>query len=433
MRAEFTSSKEFYGWIALLGVILVYFSGTATLFYSYGIFLPKMRDELGWSMAAAGGVSTVFFLIHGIPGPLIGASIAKFGARKNIVVGNAIAVLGLIGMSQVTNIWQAYLFYGVLVGIGDGLGLYLACTTIANNWFIRRKGLALGLLLSAGGIGGFVLIPLMGRLIDDIGWHSTWLVLALMHGIIAVIAGGLLIRNKPEDMGQVPDGKAQEGSETKKTAPLGVYQTSVDWDTGQAMRKISTWFILAFSAANIFAIVTMSAHLVSYLEEEVGLSSSAAAGSLALVPGMSIVGRLMVGGLSSRIETRYMAAICFAAQIVAIVLIMNATASNMVPVYLYALLFGISYGGLVVALPTILGKYYGQANYPHILGRLMPVTTLVGASGPLIAGAIYDANGSYALIFTIILAMSTLGMICALLSRPPKEQTLTSMWITNNS
>ncbi|GAH60552.1 unnamed protein product, partial [marine sediment metagenome] len=118
----------FYGWIALAGAMLVYFTTSGTFFYSYGVFLPAMCNEYGWSRAIVGGGLSVALLAFGLPSPLIGASIARFGPRANIVFGNLLVVIGLAGMSITTEVWQLYLFYGILVGLGAGFGLYLPCT-----------------------------------------------------------------------------------------------------------------------------------------------------------------------------------------------------------------------------------------------------------------------------------------------------------------
>ncbi|MBW2006181.1 MAG: hypothetical protein JRI72_16570 [Deltaproteobacteria bacterium] len=107
--------SNFYGWIALAGAMLVYFTTSGTFFYSYGVFLPAMCSEYGWSRALVGGGLSVALLAFGLPSPLIGASIARFGPRANIVFGNLLVAIGLAGMSIATKVWQIYLFYGIMV------------------------------------------------------------------------------------------------------------------------------------------------------------------------------------------------------------------------------------------------------------------------------------------------------------------------------
>ena len=398
--------------------MLVYFAGTGNIFYVWGVLWPQMAVEFGWSRATFGGAFSLFMFLFGVPGPLIGASIVRFGPRANIIVGNAIAALGLAALFFTSEPWHLYLFYGVFVGLGNGFGMFAATTTIANNWFIKRRSLAMGLTVAAGGLGGLAIPPLIAMLTSITGWRDVWVVLALSHLVLAVIIGGLfLIRNKPEDLGQLPDGVAAEASENLKAAPPRIYQTPVDWETGQAMRRLATWLLVIFGSANMFALNIMNVHQVVHLQD-IGFSPLVAATALGLLPGMSILGRLGFGAVAQRIEPRYVAALCLALQVVAVTILLNARTLPLI--YLYAVIFGITYGGLIVAGPTLLGAYYGRARYAQILGWMLPLTTAAGAIGGPLAGAIYDATNTYALAFIIVIAFSAVGMVCAFLARPPK-------------
>ncbi|MCD6567466.1 MAG: hypothetical protein J7K94_01830, partial [Dehalococcoidia bacterium] len=114
------TTKGFYGWTALSGAMLVYFTTSGTFFYSYGVFLPIMCNQYDWSRVMVGAGISIALLAFGLPGPLIGASIARFGPRVNIIFGNLLVAIGLACMSIATEIWQLYLFYGVFIGLGAG-------------------------------------------------------------------------------------------------------------------------------------------------------------------------------------------------------------------------------------------------------------------------------------------------------------------------
>ena len=413
------SGGVFYGWIALAGAALVYFTGCGTFFYSYGVFLPTMCDELGWSRAAMAAGLSLGTLTFGLPGPLIGAAITRFGPRVNMVLGNLLAALGLAGVSLAQETWHLYFFYG-LGGLGLGFGMYMACTTVANNWFIGKRSLGMGLVVAAGGLGGFAFPPLVTWLISTIGWQMSWVALAGIHFILAVLIGGLiLVRNKPEDLGQVPYGisigpvRGEEGIGYRSR----VYQSRVDWQTKQAMREPVTWLIATICAANFFAIGTVTAHQVAYLKD-VGFTPMIAAMVLSLVSGMSIIGRLGFGALAVRFEVRQLAITSFVVQLVALAILL--TTRNLTLIYIYAALFGISYGALVTALPTFVGGYYGRTYYAQILGIIFPLSTVAEAVGPVLAGAIYDATTTYMPAFAIVVAISLVGLVSAILTRPPK-------------
>lgn len=421
-RKVIKEGRGFYGWVALAGAMLVYFTTSGTFFYSYGVFLPAMCNEYGWSRALVGGGLSVALLAFGLPSPLIGASIARFGPRVNIVLGNLLVVIGLAGMSITTEVWQIYLFYGILVGLGSGFGLYLTCTTLVNNWFIKKRSLGMGLVISAGGLGGFTFPPLVTWLISNIGLQMTWLVLAFIQLVCTVLIGGLiLVRNSPEDIGQAPDGISNAHAneiEEEKGRTSRVYQSPLDWQVRQAIRKPTTWLIATLCAANFLAISTVTAHQVAYLKD-IGFSPIVASIVLGLIPGMSILGRLGFGLLGVRFEVRYLAIISSITQVIALLILL--TTKNLLFIYTYAMLFGISYGALVVALPTFIGAYYRRAHYAQILGLIFPLAIIAEAAGPIMAGAINDAMGTYTLAFAIITGFSTVGLVCAILAYPPKS------------
>ena len=368
-----------------------------------------------------GGGLSVALLAFGLPSPLIGASIARFGPRANIVFGNLLVVIGLAGMSITIEVWQLYLFYGILVGSGAGFGLYLPCTIMVNNWFITKRSLGMGLVISAGGLGGFAFPPLATWLISTVGLQMAWLALAMMQLTCAVLIGGLiLVRNRPEDMGQAADGisNAQaNGIEDEPGYTSRVYQSPMDWQARQAIRKPTTWLIATLCAANFLAIGTVTAHQVAYLKD-IGFSPIVAAMALGLVPGMSILGRLGFGLLGVRFEVRHLAIVSFIIQVTALIILL--TTKTLFLIYIYAVLFGISYGALVVALPTFIGAYYGRIHYAQILGLIFPLAIIAEAAGPIIAGAINDAMGTYIPAFAIITGFSTVGLICAIFAYPPK-------------
>ena len=399
----------------------MYFTTSGTFFYSYGVFLPAMCSEYGWSRALVGGLLSVSLLGFGLPSPLVAASITRFGPRANIIFGNLVVALGLAGMSISTEVWQIYLFYGILVGLGSGFGLYLTCTAVVNNWFIRKRSLGMGLVISAGGLGGFLFPPLATWLISTFGLQMAWLTLAIIQLACAVLIGGMiLVRNRPEDMGQLPDGisnaHANEIEETTGNSSR-VYQSSMDWQTEQAIRSPTTWLIATLCAANFFAIGMVTAHQVAYLKD-IGFSPIVAAMALALIPGISILGRLGFGFLGVRFEVRHLAIASFIIQVTALIILL--TTKTLLLIYIYATLFGISYGALTVALPAFIGAYYGRTHYAKILGLIFPLAIVGEAAGPIVAGVINDAMGTYMPAFAIMTGFSTVGLLCAIFAYPPK-------------
>jgi len=152
--------------------------------------------------------------------------------------------------------------------------------------------------------------------------------------------------------------------------------------------------------------------------KDIGFSPIVAAIALGLIPGMSILGRLGFGFLGVRFEVRHLAIASFIIQVTALIILL--TTKTLLLIYIYATLFGISCGALIVALPTFIGAYYGRTNYAKILGLIFPVAIVTEAVGPIVAGVINDAMGTYMPAFAIITGFSAVGLLCAILAYPPK-------------
>jgi len=328
---------------------------------------------------------------------------------------------GLAGMSIATEVWQLYLFYGILGGLGAGFGLYMAATTVVNNWFIRKRSMAMGILIASGGLGGFAFPPLATWLISSFGLQMAWLAMAMIVLVCSVLIGGwILIKNGPEEMGQTPDSVSiahASALEREASYTLQVHQNPVNWQTGQAIRNPTIWLIATLCSTSSLAVGTMTAHQVAYLMD-IGFSPIVAAMTLALVSGTSILGRLGFGLLGVRFGVRHLAIFSSFAQVIALLILL--TTESLPLIYIYSVIFGISSGALIVALPEFIGSYYGRMHYSQILGFIFPLILIAEAAGPVIAGSINDAIGTYILAFVMITGLSTIGLVCAIFAYPPK-------------
>jgi MFS family permease len=412
-------SKEFYGWTALAGAMLVYFTSGGIFFYSYGVFLPIVCNQYDWSRALVGIGFSIALLAFGLPSPIIGASIAKFGPRKNMILGNLLFTIGLVCMSFANQVWQIYLFYGIFIGLGAGFGIYMTSTTIANNWFTRRRSLAMGMVTAAGGLGGFAFPPLITELIASIGWQMSWLTLGGIHLICTVVIGSIiLVRDRPEDMGQVPDNEPMSQISKTEKATRGTPDSSTtDWETRKAVLHPVAWLIAVIASSNFLIQGTILGHQIAYLGD-LGFSPFIAATTMSVVAGTSILGRLGFGMLGTRFSVRHLAIGSCIMLLASMIILL--TARSLTLIYAYAVLNGISSGGLLVALPTFVGSYFGRKHYAQIMGFIFPLSMVVEAVGPLMAGAIYDATGTYTIAFMITTGFCVVGLICAILARKPQ-------------
>jgi MFS family permease len=411
--------QRFYGWTALAGIMLVYCALCGNLIYSYGVFMPMMSESLQRSRAALSGPYSVFMIIGGMLGPIAGMTVSRFGARINIIVGNIVGVLGLLGMSQVEELWQSHLFFGIMGGVSLAFSEFVALTTVVNNWFIQKRSLAMGLLFASGGIGGFVFPPLISWLITSWGWREAWAAIAAIHLLLTVILGGILVRSRPEDIGQVPDGilGVPQVANSKLSNPRRVYQTTEDWTLRAALSTPALWMMVVIFSVTYFAAIMLTTHQIAYLED-MKFSPILAATVLGLMIGMSIIGRLACGALGLRYEGRHLGAVFLSIMGLGILSLIYARSISFI--YLYSVLTGIGYGGMLVLMPNLFGAYFGRKHYSRIVGWIAPMMTLASALSPVIAGILYGSTGNYFFSFSLAAGLLFLSALIAFFIWPPQ-------------
>jgi MFS family permease len=379
-KAAPRTGGRFYGWFALTGTMLVIFAVGGAFVNSFGVFLPVISGDLGWNRGTVALSLSVGVLAFGLPSPLFGIIVKRYGGRLPIILGNLLAGLGLMGVSLVHEIWQIYLCY-MIIGVGAGFGGYIPASTIANNWFIKKRSLAMGMFMSCGALGGFAFPPIVAALIEVIGWRMSYVAIGAVALVFAVIIGGVvLVRNRPEDMGQLPDGVSLMGG---------------------------------FAAANAFTLGTMSTHQVAYLQD-IGFTSLTAASTISMMSAMSVVGSIGFGSLALKYNPRNLAMVGFASQLAAIGLLLSTRQLGLL--YVYAAFLGIGNGALLTAMPTFVGGFFSRRDYSQALGFVFPFQVVSQAIAGFVAGVIYDSASSYRPAFLLLIGFMLLGMFMAFLA-----------------
>jgi len=411
-------SGFFYGWVILGVCFLIMFVGAGCVYYAFGIFLKPMIADLGCTRGDASVALSITMLMIGLPAPLVAVVINRLGTRKVMAAGMVVVSSGIALMSTISQLWHLWLFFGFIVGIGMAFGNFMSATTMINHWFVRRKGMAIGVIMAGVGIGVFTLSPIIAHLIDTVGWRTTWLILAAITFVLGVIPTALLARSQPEDVGQLPDGDAV-AVESSEENPGAAGNNHLRWGTRAVFKTPTIWLIAVFSTSNAFAINMINAHQVAHLTD-IGFSPVTAASILGLLAGASIFGRLLSGVLADRMTPRYLVAIGLFLQVIGLTVFVNA--GTMVGIYTYIVLFGMSYGGEFVLGPIIVAKYYGRNAYVTLFALVTVFTTVFGAIAPVLAGYMYDSFLSYTIPFSTCIVFSGVGAVCALFARPPEPK-----------
>jgi MFS family permease len=422
MNSMDLKSEHFYGWKSVSIGGLVIFLSMGCMF-SFQLLLPVLRTEFGWSAALIGGASSVTMLALGLVSPLCGAIITKYGARKGIMAGNFFMAMGFLVMALQTKPWHLYLGYGVLVGIGASLGGILPAMTLANNWFIKKRSMAMSIVTFSSSIGGFAFLPVMSIFIGWRGWRAGCFIITAAILIGAVLIPWLAVKDKPEDVGQVPDGASASAPKTEDPAKptRELYTTPVEFTLVEAIRTKTLWLIIYGFVTTQFLNSVMSTHQMAFLGS-IGISGVKGAVAAGLMYGIGILGALGIGALGLRFNLWRLNIIAMGVIVAGCILLLAARTLTMV--YMYNTVIGIGVGGFTTGYVALLSSYYGRTHFPKIMGIVFLFGTLLGASGSFVAGIFYDITGHYTMVFAVLTLIFLLGLLCIIMAKPPKHPSL---------
>ena len=418
-------SKEkegFYGWISVSATALLSFVCLGGVTYSFGAFQPSICKEFGWSARDVSLALTLVMMFMSLAAPLVGFFVGKYGARRSLILGNIMGVLGLVLLAFLRQRWQLYVGYGLFIGIGvAAFAGMIPQTTIANNWFRKRVSLAMGIIVGLGGIGGIVLVPLIMAFIERFGWRNAYLILAGMTLLFSVVIPAILIKNRPEDLGQVPDGVVASRGNSIETGPkFSQYVTPVDFTVKEALRTPTLWLIIISITMFFFLLTISMAHQIAFLES-IGVSAGVAAFSLGLIPGVSALANLFMGFLTIKFSLKKLSVGSSALMLVGMIILFFTKSAPMA--LAYSVIFGFGYGAMTVAGMGLASSYFGRRDYPKIIGIAM-VFSILGSLGAPIAGVIYDSTKSYKMAFVLTIIAALIGLISMILVKPPVHPSL---------
>lgn len=411
----------FYGWI-IVAIAFVTMAIGVNARTAFSLLFPPILEEFGWDRAVVAGVFSFGFFVSALVAPFVGRMVDRKGPRLVIESGVVVLIAGLCLATLAREAWQFYLTLGVLIGIGGNLVGYGVQSVFLPNWFVRKRGLAIGIAFSGVGAGSIVLLPWMQVLIARDGWRWACLALALITAVL-LIPLNLLLRKRPQDIGLHPDGDAAAAPKTPGGHASNVVDTawaSVTWTLARAMRTARFWWIALGYFSILYAWYAVQVHQTKYLVE-IGISPMQAAWALGIVSLAGVPGQIVFGHVSDRIGREWAWAIgclgfviCFAALI--------ALRHGANPVLLYTMI--IAQGFLGYSATSVLGPIVAEIfEGPHfgtIFGTLMLTAITGGAVGPWVTGLLHDHTGNYDAAFWIGLGASIVSAAAIFIAAPRK-------------
>ncbi|HZD53693.1 MAG TPA: MFS transporter [Woeseiaceae bacterium] len=407
----------FYGWKLLAAFWVILFINLAFPAYGSSVINAYMVNDLALDRRTLGLMVSVYMMMSGLPAPLVAMFVNRCGVRATLVLGSLILMLGAVGMATfVTSGAEAVAVFGFVVGFGVMTGGALAAQTGTAFWFVRRRALAISIILSAGGIGGFVAARALNSLISAFGdWRAGWWLIAGMALLSATIAA-LFVREKPEDLGQMPDGRAADEGPAARHRSARVHITDGEWTFAEALRSPTLWLLLFCSVGMSAGFTEVMAHAVVHLED-LGNPADVAAGSFSVLVASTLLGKLMLGVFGDRIDPRYLWAIAVGLFGIGMLVLLEATTAF--TLHVFAVCIGAGFGGGLVCMMTVMSNYFGSKVYASVIGITLAVQTTVGALGSFIAGDLYERLGSYTFAFLGTSVLCFAGTLLLVVIRPP--------------
>lgn len=412
----------FYGWKLLAGLSVIYFLAIGLTFSGVGVVLPSMVAEFGWSRAQMGVGFALIAAIYGLSGPMVAYIIGRIGNRKTIFFGGFVNASGAMTTYYTDSLWQFYLGAGLMMGIGMAMQTVIPGNQLIANWFHHKRSLALGIFLSAGGLGSLCAIP-ASMYIDATGiWQHIWAAMAI-GSLTASLIALLVVKERPSDVGQFVDGGSagsleQEGA-AKKTS--NVFRAVDSWRAVDALKTSSFWLIVMGGSAAVMGATIVTSQLVLHLTD-VGIDPVLAGTALGLQGTIGAGGRLFTGILGDRLDPRRLLAVGLFGQLVGYYFLKEATGP--LYVYLFVITFGLGYGMSAVSSASLIANFFGALNNARLMAVRGIVVTLVAGIGPVGAGYLADVNGNYFLAFSLYMGVALVAVIAVVLMPIPRIKKL---------
>jgi MFS family permease len=374
--------RLFAGWWVVAGAFLCMMTGYAVA-YSFAAFFGALETEFGARRGETALVFSIAAFLYFQLGFAAGLIADRTGPRPLVVGGLLLVAAGLLVAAQATSLWQIYLGYGLGVGVGVGLS-YVPSIAAVQRWFVRRRGTASGIAVAGIGVGTLIGAPLAHELIAALGWRQTYLVLAALT-VVGAIVSGFLVRSSPEHYGLAPDGDTP--------SPGGASAIPAGLTLGGAMRTAPFWTIYIGALLMSFGLFVPFVHLAPHAKD-LGLGEGFGVLLIVLLGVGSTLGRFLFASVTNWLGRRISFALMYIGA--GLMLVMWSVSTAAPALIVFALVFGAFYGGFVAIAPSLAADYFGGRALGSIIGALYSGVAFGALLGAPVAGYAYDFFGSYA-------------------------------------
>ena len=414
--------RDSYGHIITAACFSIQAVGVGT-YISYGVFFNPLMEAFGWPRAAISGASSTAFFITGLFGMLVGRLNDRFGPRMLMTIGAIFLGLGFGLTSRVSTLFQLYLMFGIVFGIGLSAVEIIALTTVAR-WFARNRGKMTGLVKVGTGAGQLTIPIVASFLIAATGFQNAFIIMGIAAAVLLIAISQFLYRD-PDiyDAGasaKIGSSDPAAGISAADTRPIQTVQPvqTAGIDFSEALKSPKLWLLCLSYMLTTFCLMSIMIHIVPY-GRDMGISPHRAAGILATIGAISMAGRFAGGLLIDRTGSKPIMIICFILLLTALLWLTRA--DSLWEMYAFAMVYGIAHGGFFTAISPMVAELFGIRSHGSVFSIAVFFGTTGGALGPFVTGLLFDRLLNYTAAFAILILIAAIAftlMLCLKVGPP---------------
>lgn len=400
-----SGARLYYGWVVVT-VAFVTMAISINLRTSFSLFFVSLLEEFRWGRGVTALGFSLNMLMYTLTSPAIGWLLDRYGPRVVVPVAVSLLSAGMAGSGFISELWHFYLFQGVVVGASTGGLGYTAHSVFLPNWFVRQRGLAIGLAFSGVGVGALVLLPAIQWLITTAGWRWSYLLLGLLALVVVAPLNSIFQRREPQDLGLLPDGHtaaAHPGQKRREILTVVDPTWAVtDWTARRALGTGRFWLVSGAFFLTLFAFYLVQVHQVAHVVDQ-GYSRVFAASILGASGILASIAGIVWGAVSDRIGREPVWTLGCTGYFVALLLLLLLGPDRAWMLYALVVCQGFLGGAMAPLYASIPAEIFGGTHFGAVLGCLSVGAGLGSALGPWVGGLLYDATGSYRAAFLLAL------------------------------
>jgi sugar phosphate permease len=415
-------SRIYYGWWVLLGLFLVYGTSNGIQTFTLPLFYPELIEEFGWNEAEVTRPAALFFFVAAVLHPLGGALLDRYSPRMLMLLAYGIGVAALAFFPLIDSL-GAMLLVHFFFGLSFGLAGLVANMLVLSRWFVRYRGVAVGILLMGASFGGAVFPLIVRQSIIDGGWREAAGLLAVLGGLLMMLPLIFLVRNRPQDYGLNPDGAEQD------VAPQTASESAPSSLHGPSLRDAlvsPVFYLLTFSTATLwFCIVGVYQHQGIYLGQDLGMDKADLPILFSVFFWSVMVGKAIFGYLSDRLNKVRVMLGSVVNLAIGLVVLRAIQADDTVMIFSYAVIYGLGVGGAFAMIQLVIADCFAGRSYGKILGIFTLVDTMAGSLGALVLGSMRVAFGSYVPALNLMIGLCVMAAVCIIVLTRLKQTVAT--------